>query len=105
MGDYVPPSDGEAVTKVTVGTVGGKMDTLKLLASDETVDMRLFVDNTFTEVYWMNGRVAMTVTTPATEQADVTVSSDKAGTTLASAKAWKVGSIWVTPEEVLSTPR
>jgi len=103
--DYVPPASGANVTEVKVGAVGGKTDTLKLLASDETIEMRLFVDNTFTEVFWMGGRVAMTTTTPASQQADVTVSSDKTGTTLASAKAWQVGSIWVSPEEVLNTPR
>lgn len=103
--DYKPPANGESETKVIVGAVGGKTDTLKLLSSDETIDMQLFVDNTFTEVYWMSGRVAMTTTTDATAAADVTVSADISGTTLAYAKAWKVGSIWVTPEEVLRTPR
>lgn len=103
--DYVPPVDGETVTKVSVGAVGGTTDTLKLLASDKTIDMRLFVDNTFTEVYWMDGRVAMTTTTAATQAAEITISADKAGTTLASVQAWKIGSIWVSPEEVLQTPR
>jgi len=103
--DYVPPADGETVTKVAVGEVNGKTDTLKLLGSDEDINMRVFVDQTFSEVYWMGGRVAMTVTTQPSNVADVTVGADKAGVTLASATAWQVGSIWVTPEEVLATPR
>merc|ERR1712093_933245 len=44
---------------------GGVFDTMKLLDSDKTIDMRLYVDNTFAEVYFQGGRVAMTVDTPA----------------------------------------
>merc|ERR1711871_976214 len=98
--DYVPDAD-----TVTVGVEGGVSDKLKLSPSDTTIDMRLFVDNTFTEAYWMGGRVAMTTTTKATKAAGMSVSADKAGITLAHATAWKVGSIWVTPEDVLATPR
>jgi hypothetical protein len=98
--DYVPDAD-----TVTVGVDGGVSDKLKLSPSDKTIDMRLFVDNTFTEAYWMGGRVAMTTTTKASQAAGMSVSADKGGITLASAKAWKVGSIWVTPEDVLATPR
>jgi sucrose-6-phosphate hydrolase SacC (GH32 family) len=98
--DYVPDAD-----TVTVGVDGGVSDKLKLSPSDKTIDMRLFVDNTFTEAYWMGGRVAMTTTTKANKAAGMSVSADKAGITLANAKAWKVGSIWVTPEDVIATPR
>lgn len=98
--DYVPDAD-----TVTVGVDGGVSDQLKLSPSDTTIDMRLFVDNTFTEAYWMGGRVAMTTTTRASKAAGMSVSADKAGITLAHAKAWKVGSIWVTPEDVIATPR
>merc|ERR1712070_244470 len=98
--DYVPDTD-----VVTVGVQGGVSDKLKLSPSDKTIDMRLFVDNTFTEVYWMGGRVAMTTTAKANKAAGMSVSADKGGITLDSAKAWKVGSIWVTPEEVIATPR
>jgi sucrose-6-phosphate hydrolase SacC (GH32 family) len=83
---------------------GGKSDTLKLLDADKTIHMRLYIDNTFAEVYYQGGRVAMTVNTPASDDADVTLSSSVAGIT-ASATAWSVSSIWVTPEEVLRTPR
>jgi len=101
--DYVPPSNN-GVSSVRVGS-GTTVDTLKLSPNDKTIDMRLFVDNTFTEAYWMGGRVAMTIVTAATEDADVTVGTDQTGVTLASATVWKVGSIWVSPEEVKKTPR
>merc|ERR1712098_623065 len=45
--DYVPPS-GNGISTVTVGVDGGQTDTLKLLDSDKSIDMRLYVDNTFT---------------------------------------------------------
>merc|ERR1712100_493716 len=101
--EYVPPSS-DLVSVVTVGS-SGKVDTLKLSPKDATIDMRLYVDNTFTEAYWMNGRVAMTIPTPATEEADVVVSVDKARVTLGFATVYKVDSIWVTPEDVKNTPR
>jgi len=104
--DYVPPKDGSSVSTVTVGGPS-KTDKLKLLASDKSIDIRLYVDITFTEAYWMGGRVAMTATTPQTQKdvADVTVSADQSGVKLLSAKAWSVGSIWVTAEEVKKAPR
>lgn len=101
--EYVPPS-GKGVSEVKVGS-GNAVDTLKLSPNDKTLDMRLFVDNTFTEAYWMGGRVAMTIPTRATEEADVVVSVDEASVKLASATVYRVGSIWVSPEEVERTPR
>merc|ERR1712046_445715 len=70
--DYVPPVKGDSISKATVGILGEGTSTLKLLATDETLDMRLFVDQTLTEVYWMGGRVAMTANTPGVSAADVT---------------------------------
>jgi sucrose-6-phosphate hydrolase SacC (GH32 family) len=97
--DYQP-----GAAKVTVGS-GGTTDMLSLLAGDKTIDLALFVDNTFTEVFWMNGRVAMTVDTKTSGgQDDVTISASQAGVT-ASATVWQVGSIWVDPEVVKQTPR
>jgi len=104
--DYVPPQDGSSVSTVTVGGPS-KTDKLKLLASDKSIDIRLYVDNTFTEAYWMGGRVAMTAKTPQSQKdvAGVTVSADQEGVKLLAAQAWEVGSIWVTPDEVKNTPR
>lgn len=101
--EYVPPS-GDGISEVTVGS-GKTTDTLRLSPNDKTIDMRLYVDNTFTEAYWMNGRVAMTIVTKATEEANVLVGVSKGEVALDSATVWAVGSIWVTPEEVKNTPR
>jgi len=116
--------DGKAGTVFTVDykhneTVakvggGGVFDTLKLLDSDLSIDIRIYIDNLFAEVYFQGGRVAMTVNTPATDDAGITLSSsipcrhypdDCSAHTSAKATAWSVSSIWVTPEEVLRTPR
>lgn len=86
----------------TVGG-GGVSDTLNIADSDTSIDVHIYVDNTFSEVYYQGGRVAMTVNTAATDDAAVFVSSSVAGTVTAT--AYGVGSIWVTPQEVLRTPR
>ena len=55
------------------------------------------------KVYFMGGRVAMTVQIP-TSAYDVTVMASEAAP-LINASSWQMGSIWVTKEEVLATPR
>jgi len=100
--DY-KPGDGR-VLEVQVGSAG-QTDVLKLLPRDKTIDLTLYVDNTFTEAFWMGGRVAMTIVTKSSGgNDDVTVSASAAGITV-SATAWEVGSIWVAPEAVKQTPR
>merc|ERR1711957_983239 len=80
-------------------------DTLRLLPEDKTIDLTLYVDNTFTEAFWMGGRVAMTVVTKSSGGIDdVLVRASEVGVVV-SATAWEVGSIWITPEEVKQTPR
>ena len=93
-------------TKVGVGRGSGDCHyMLSLLPGDKTIDLALYVDNTFTEAYWMGGRVAMTVDTETSGgHDDVTISASQSGTTV-SATVWQVGSIWVTPEAVKQTPR
>ena len=66
--------------------------------------MRIYVDQTFAEAYWMGGRVAMTAKTGSTAEAGASVASGAAAA-LNSATAWGVGSIWITPEEARATPR
>jgi hypothetical protein len=99
--DYVPSTDH--ISKVTVGG-GGHKDTLNMLSTDTTIDMTIYVDQTFAEAYWMGGRVAMTAKTGSPVEGGVSVSSDSP-VTLNGATAWGVGSIRVTPEEVKATPR
>merc|ERR1712080_244124 len=85
-------------------THGGTSDILKMSPSDKSITIHVYVDNTFSEAYWQNGRVAMTITTGATDEASMAVGSEQ-DITMNYAKAWQVDSIWVSPEEVLRTPR
>lgn len=65
------------------------------------------------ETYWMNGRVAMVLPlkgpkAPAKPcvgaSCHVSLYSSSGGV-LAAATAWAMNDIWVTPEQVLATPR
>ena len=49
--DCKPSQTNEAV-KIQVGS-GGTTDTLSLLSAGTTIELTLYIDNTFTEVYWM----------------------------------------------------
>lgn len=89
-------------------------DTLVLLGSDDSITLHAYVDNTFLEAYWQGGRVAMTanidVTPAAAAMAGMSlfnVASGNAGTVISVEKvtAWHVNSIWVSPDDVLATPR
>jgi len=86
------------------GTHGGTSDTLKMSPNDKSITIHVYVDNIFSEAYWQNGCVAMTITTGATDEASMAVGSEQ-DMIMNYAKAWQVDSIWVSPEEVLRTPR
>ena len=103
---------------------GGQSDTLQLLESDRTLDIRVFTDNTILEVYWQGGRVAMTLgldgrgTERTGMDAFAFASSslnDGAGgfqqqqqqldppqMVRVSAQVYQMKSIWTTPDAVLS---
>lgn len=79
----------------------GKSALLHLLPSDEDIEVRVFVDNTFLEAYWQDGRVAMTATLTGTEpEAGMSVFGE-GEVQVTAVDVWHVGSIWITPEEVL----
>lgn len=108
--EYKPPAQGSTAAFYEVGVhasgpgVGGG-DTLRILASEKTLALDVFVDNTISEAYWQNGRVAMTefTTAWATSQAFITVRN--APVTVQSAQVWPMKDMWVSPDEVLATPR
>ena len=92
-----PPLNGSAPIRV---------DTLRLLPSDKSITLRAFTDLGVLEVYWMDGRVAITspfdVKAGGGNGVQIFTSVDQQ---LVDAKAWEMGSIWVSREEVLATPR
>jgi len=82
----------------------GTTDTLLMSPNDTTITIRVYNDITFSEGFWQNGRVAMTIVKQATTASLMAVGSDT-DITLNYAEAYRVNSIWVSPEEVLRTPR
>lgn len=126
--DHTPPPAGAAegdVYKVDVGAIdlGKSLNIealpspkaqLPLLVGEASVTLRVFVDHTFAEAYWQDGRVAMIVPAKVSPEAAIAVqvgsrsaAEPQAGThvVVQSADVWEVNSIWVPPEEVLRTPR
>ena len=87
---------------------GSRSDTLKLLPGEERLTLRVFTDRTVVEAYFNDGRVAITSgVNAAMVQAgspQIVAYATAAGA-LASAEAWRMGSIWVSKEQVLATPR
>ena len=109
--DYQKPAASNQPYNLTVGRAPagnlsnvGKTDTLWMSPSDKTITLRVYVDNTFSEAYWMGGRVAMTINTGGTPEASMAVTASAAAT-LVSAKAFAVKPIWITEAEVRAAPR
>ena len=94
---------------VTDWTQSLKTTPLRVGLVEETVTLRVFVDANFAEGYWNNGRVAMTVGCSGnncdTAASSVALFSAGGDIEVVSLVAWEVGSIWVTPADVLDTPR
>ena len=60
----------------------------------------------YQEAYWQDGRVAMTFPFKPTAEAAIAAAASGPGVVVVqSASVWTVNQIWVTPEEVLRTPR
>jgi hypothetical protein len=83
----------------------GLTDTLKLSPSDSTLTIRVYVDNTFSEAFWMGGRVAMTVDTPATANCSVALAAAGGAAVVKAATVHAVKPIWVSEAEVRAAPR
>ena len=92
----------EQATKRPPPPIALATDTLQLLPSDTTLDMRIFTDNGLVEVYWMKGRVVMTAITPLNIRSGATLIGTTDTNTTASAKVWEMGGIWTSPERVLA---
>jgi len=82
---------------------GAIKDTLRILSSEKTVEIRIFSDVTFQEVYFQHGRTAMTVKNIISNDDDYTLTG--LGMTVQQANVWSIGSPWVSPEAVRKAPR
>jgi len=81
-------------------------DTLRVLNNESLVEIRIFSDNTFLEVYFQQGRTAMTINNIMDDTADYVLTGGTDNDVLVhEATVWPIGSPWVTAEDVLETPR
>ena len=82
-------------------------DVLYISKTEASIELRIFVDQTFHEAYWQNGRVAMTVNNP--QQGDQLVENDVAFRSdgndelleVEYVNIYQVDDIWTTTEEIL----
>ena len=87
--------------------VGGALAAIPLLRGDIAIDVRVFVDSTFIEVFVMEGRVAFTYGINSGAEAGaagVTLFADAtnpAPVAAANVSVWHLNSIWTTPDTVL----
>eukprot|EP01050_Picozoa_sp_SAG11_P009124 SAG11_NODE_839_length_6916_cov_7.427314_3_plen_173_part_00 len=88
------------------GPGAGVVGSVQLLPTDTELDIRVFYDHDFLEVFFMQGRTVMSL---GKKQANVEtvanggfgVYTTNAAATVSSATAWSVGSIWVSKATVL----
>ena len=95
--DYVPGAKNVSVS------CGNLKDTVPMLASETTFEIRVFSDATFLEAFFQQGRSAMTVTSGMSASTELSVSSSVK--TDVKATAWPIKGIWTTPEAVRAAPR
>ena len=64
-------------------------------------------DNNLAECYWQENRVAIMVSAPPTAHASVALYSNVSLSLVAedAVKAWSVGDIWISEDQLLATPR
>ena len=95
--DYVPGAKNVSVS------CGNLKDTVPMLASETTFEIRVFSDATFLEAFFQQGRSAMTVTSGMSASTELSVSSSVK--TDVKATAWPIKGLWRTPEAVRAAPR
>ena len=111
----VAASAGGGVLSGIGGQPALQTSALRIATFEKTVSIRTFVDSSFVESYFNNGRVAMTTSCwqPTKDPfascdlkvAEAFVFASGAPVRLLSAKVWSVGSVWVSAETVRATPR
>ncbi|CAK9039597.1 Beta-fructofuranosidase [Durusdinium trenchii] len=84
-------------------TCGDRRDTLRLLRTETHLELRLFADATFLEVYFQNGRRAVTVPKPPPLSTELHITSTVA--TTMDLEVYSMKSIWVSEEYIRKQPR
>ena len=78
--DYTPNTNASAPYYEVPVSCGAHKDTLRLLPSEKTVEIRVYTDVTFTETFFQGGRVAITTTGATDNSSTVTLTSTTAAT-------------------------
>jgi sucrose-6-phosphate hydrolase SacC (GH32 family) len=102
--DYTPPSNASAPYYEVPVSCGDAKDTLRLLPSEKTLEIRVYSDWTFVEGYFQKGRAAITRTAALNDAMDIALAST-APVTVESANAYPIKGIWTSPHEVRKAPR
>ena len=101
-----PPTNKSAPYYEVPVSCGKLQDSLRVLTSASTVRLRLFLDATFIEAYFENGRVAMTLDAALSSGAPkLALTSTVPSMQVESAAVYSMRSIWTTPEAVRNAPR
>eukprot|EP00747_Dinoflagellata_sp_TGD_P197358 gnl/TRDRNA2_/TRDRNA2_68603_c0_seq1.p1 gnl/TRDRNA2_/TRDRNA2_68603_c0~~gnl/TRDRNA2_/TRDRNA2_68603_c0_seq1.p1 ORF type:complete len:624 (+),score=69.24 gnl/TRDRNA2_/TRDRNA2_68603_c0_seq1:30-1901(+) len=85
----------------------GHRSTLKLLPEDTEIEIRVFIDHTFVEAYWMDGRVAISSALLGSSPTvfGMRLFNVEQAVFVSDLHVWWMKSIWKSPEQVLQTPR
>ena len=77
---------------------------IPMFEGDKEVDIVLFIDNSITETFFMQGRSRHTNSFfPGPASRQLSVFSSAVGVTLLSLDAWPMENMWLTPEDVMRT--
>ena len=89
----------------TVSDIKPQATTLRLAPGESHVELRVFVDHFIGEAFFQGGREAFTFDVRQSAQMRLRSSGGVSVGATASATAWALGSILVSKEQVLATPR
>lgn len=99
--DYDPAAGGAYADHAV--RCGGKNTTLRLLATETSLEMRIFADATFAEVYLQRGRTAITLVSAFKD--DATMALGASAPTKTNFSVYPMKPIWVDEAAVRATPR
>ena len=84
---------------------GDVKDTLRVLTSETSVELRIFADVTFQEVFFQQGRIAMTVENMLNDETDYSLTATGGQITVKDAEVWPMTEPWVSADDVRNAPR
>ena len=102
--DYKPQTNHSAPFNELPVECGSSSDTLRVLPTETSISLRVFLDATFIEAFFQRGRVAITEVVALTDATQIAITAS-ADAKLRSAVVYPIKSIWVSPEEVRNAPR